>query len=117
MRPFRNHPQLGKGWVEDGFGHRLIRVVGWTAPGGQNSVSITYDLPAGTFDGAEPGTLDYALRAEPQSLWVDSVLTVQVSAPAGWTPVAQQGMLTQGSTATVSAVQSAPVNVAMSFTR
>ncbi len=117
VRPFKNHPQLGKGWVEDGFGHRLIRIVGWTAPGGQNSVSITYDLPAGTFGGAAPRTLDYALRAEPQSLWVDSVLTVQVSAPAGWTPVAQQGMLTQGSTATVSAVQSAPVNVAMSFTR
>jgi hypothetical protein len=117
VRPFKNHPQLGKGWVEDGFGHRLIRIVGWTAPGGQNSVSITYDLPAGTFYGTEPGTLDYALRAEPQSLWLDSVLTVQVSAPTGWVPVPQQGMLTQGSTATVSAVQSAPVNVAMSFTR
>jgi hypothetical protein len=117
VRPFRNHPQLGKGWVLDGFGHRLIRIVGWTGPGGQNSVSISYQLPPGTFTGAQAGTLDYALQAEPQSLFVDSVLTVQVTGPAGWTPVPMQGMLTQGATATVSAVQSAPVNVAITFGR
>ena len=117
VRPFRNHPQLGDGWVEDGFGHRLIRVVGWTEPGGQNSVSITYRLPPGTFSGAIPQSLDYVMQAEPQSLWIDSVITVQVTAPAGWIPVAQKGMKVQGSTATVSAVQSAPVNAAMTFER
>jgi Protein of unknown function (DUF4012) len=117
VRPFRNHPQLGKGWVDDGFGHRLIRIVGWTPPGGQNSVSVSYELPAGTFSGASEGQLQYLLQAEPQSLFQPSVITVQVTAPAGWTPVPQAGMDVQGSTATVSAVQSAPVNVSMLFER
>ncbi len=55
VRPFKNHPQLGRGWVDDGFGHRMIRVVGWTSPGGQNAVSVSYELPAGTFGGADAG--------------------------------------------------------------
>lgn len=117
VRPFKNHPQLGQGWVDDGFGHRLIRVVGWTKPGGQNSVSISYDLPAGTFSPGGSGTMPYTLQAEPQSLFIPSVITVQVTAPPGWVPVAQAGMKVQGATATVSAVQSAPVNVAMQFER
>lgn len=115
VRPFRNHPQLGKGWVDDGFGHRLIRVVGWTPPGGQTVVSVTYTLPPGTFATGQAGRLAYRLQAEPQSLWNDSVLTVQVTAPTGWTPIAQEGMNVQGSTATVSAIQNAPVNVAIDF--
>lgn len=117
VRPFKNHPQLGGGWVDDGFGHRLIRIVGWTPPGGQAVVSVTYELPPGTFTSSQSGRLDYTLQAEPQSLWTDSVLTVQVTAPPGWAPVAQDGMNVQGSTATVSAIQSAPVNVAISFER
>jgi hypothetical protein len=117
VRPFVNHPQLGKGWVDDGFGHRLIRIVGWTKPGGQNSVSISYRLPAGTFPLTAAGALPYTLRAEPQSLFIPSTLTVQVTAPDGWIPVAGPGMQVQGSTATISAVQSAPVNVAMQFER
>ena len=117
VRPFRNHPQLGGGWVNDGFGHRMIRVVGWTAPGGQNAVSISYQLPAGTFSGTDRDSLRYLLQAEPQSLWTPSTVTVQVTAPAGWTPVPQGGQDVSGSTATVSAVQSAPVNVVMNFER
>ena len=117
VRPFRNHPQLGSGWVDDGFGHRLIRVVGWTKPGGQNSVSISYDLPAGTFAVGESGLMPYVLQAEPQSLFIPSTLTVQVTAPPGWIPVAQPGQDVQGATATVSAVQSAPVNVVLQFER
>lgn len=115
VRPFVNHPQLGKGWVDDGFGHRLIRVVGWTAPGGQTSLSVTYTLPPGTFTTGQSGELRYTLQAEPQSLWNPSVITVQVTAPPGWQPVAQDGMNVQGSTATVSAVQDAPVNVGIDF--
>lgn len=117
VRPFRNHPQLGRGWVDDGFGHRMIRVVGWTSPGGQNAVSISYELPAGTFSGSTGDELVYRLRAEPQSLWNASTLTVQVTAPPGWTPVPQGGMEVKDSTATVSAVQSAPVDVLMQFER
>ena len=49
VRPFVNHPQLGRRWVDDGFGHKLIRVVGWTPPGGQTALSVSYRLPAGTF--------------------------------------------------------------------
>ncbi len=117
VRPFKNHPQLGEGWVDDGFGHRMIRVVGWTSPGGQNAVSISYELPPGTFAGGSPDELVYAIQAEPQSLFVPSTITVQVTAPPGWTPVAQPGMNVADSTATVSAVQSGPVNVAMAFER
>ncbi|MBI1351829.1 MAG: DUF4012 domain-containing protein [Actinomycetales bacterium] len=115
VRPFKNHPQLGRGWVDDGFGHKMIRIVGWTAPGGQNAVTVSYDLPAGTFGSAGLGRLDYQLRALPQSLWTPSTLTVQVTAPSGWTPVPQDGQQVSGSTATVSAVQSAPVDVSIGF--
>jgi hypothetical protein len=117
VRPFKNHPQLGRGWVDDGFGHRMIRVVGWTSPGGQSAVSVAYDLPAGTFSGETAGELAYRLQAEPQALWVPSTLTVQVTAPAGWTPVEQAGQEVSGSTATVSALQTAPVNVLIRFAR
>lgn len=117
VRPFKNHPQLGRGWVEDGFGHRMIRVVGWTPPGGQNAVSISYDLPAGTFGDGSTGELTYRLQAEPQSLWTPSTLTVQVTAPAGWAPVVQEGQEVSGSTATVSAVQTGPVDVVLRFER
>ena len=115
VRPFKNHSQLGGGWADDGFGHRFVRVVGWTKPAGQAVVSIDYDMPAGAFSGPG-GELYYTLRALPQSLWNPSTLTVQVDAPAGFIPQAQDGMKTQGSTAVVSAVQSAPVDVAMTFT-
>ena len=116
VRPFRNHPQLGRGWVLDGFGHKMIRVVGWTPPGGTNAVSVSYDLPAGSFLD-EDGGLTYRLQAEPQSLWQDSTLTVQVTGPVGWEPVAVPGMQVQEATGTVSAVQSAPVDVVMEFRR
>ncbi len=115
VRPFKNHPQLGRGWVDDGFGHKMIRVVGWTPPGGQNAVSVSYELPAGTFGSAAEGRLDYRLRALPQSIWTPSTLTVQVTAPTGWTPVPLDGQQVSGSTATVSAVQTAPVDVLMGF--
>jgi hypothetical protein len=117
VRPFKNHPQLGRGWVDDGFGNRLIRVVGWTPPGGQTAVSVSYRLPPGTFSGTGRDELVYRLQADPQSLWNPSTLTVQVTAPAGWSPVEQAGQDTQGSTATVSAVQDAPVGVVLRFQR
>lgn len=117
VRPFKGHIQLGRGWVDDGFGHKLIRVVGWTPPGGQATTGVSYRLPAGTFSTDDPGRLAYSLQAEPQSLWNNSVMTVSVTAPQGWSPVAQAGMNLVGSTLTASAVQDAPVNVQMEFTR
>jgi hypothetical protein len=116
VRPFKNHPQLGGGWVDDGFGHRMIRMVGWTPPGGTNAVSVSYSLPAGTFAVVD-GELTYRLHAEPQSLFVPSTLSVTVTPPPGWTPIEAGGQIQQGSTATVSAVQTAPVDVTMRFTR
>lgn len=122
VRPFRGHKQLGGGWVDDGFGHRMIRLVGWTPPGGQSAVSVSYSLPPGTFSVGTPGianpnTLEYRLQAEPQSLFIPSTLTVQVTPPSGFAPVRQPGMDITNATATVSAVQDAPVNVAITFER
>ena len=115
VRPFKNHPQLGRGWVDDGFGHKMIRIVGWTAPGGQNAVTVSYNLPPGTFRDPRQGDLVYSLRALPQSIWTPSTLTVQVTAPAGWAPISLDGQQVSGSTATVSAIQTAPVDVRIGF--
>lgn len=127
VRPFKGHGrrQLGGGWIEDGFGHPLLRVVGWTPPGGQSAITISYDLPPGTFstepsptnpqDSTEATSLEYRLKAEPQALFIDPTLTVQVTPPAGWGPVVQPGMKVSEGTATVSAVLNASVNVAMRF--
>ena len=121
VRPFRGHRQLGGGWIDDGFGHRFIRLVGWTPPGDQSAVSVTYELPAGTFsDGDTSGdsrTLTYRVQAEVQSLLNDSTITFQVTGPAGFTPIRQPGMKISEATGTVSAVQSGPVNAEIGFTR
>lgn len=109
VRPFKNHPQLGKGYVDDGFGHKLVRVVGWTAPQASSTVSQSYDLPAGTF--GKNGNLIYTLQADPQSLFKASTITVRVTAPNGYSPVETDGMVVDGQTAEVSAVQNGPVNV------
>ena len=108
VRPFKNHPQLGKGYVDDGFGHKLVRVVGWTAPQASSTVSESYDLPAGTF--GKNGNLTYTLQADPQSLFKASTITVRVTAPNGYAPVETDGMVVKGQTAEVSAVQEGPVN-------
>jgi len=118
VRPFAGHGrrQLGGGWIDDGFGNTMIRVVGWTPPGGQSAVSVSYDLPAGTFantlpetpddpSGAESATvLTYRITAEPQALFIDPSLTIQVTPPPGWAPVEVPGMQIAEGTATLSAV-------------
>ena len=120
VRPFRGHKQLGGGWVDDGFGHRMIRLVGWTPPAGQSAVSISYSLPPGTFSASnssaqDQNTLTYVLHAEPQSLFLPGTLTVQVTPPAGFSPVRQPGMKITDSTATVSAVQDGPLDIGITF--
>jgi hypothetical protein len=91
-------------------------MVGWTPPGGQTTVSVSYDLPAGTF-GGDGRPLVYSLRAEPQSLFINSTITVRVTGPDGWEPESGAGMKVFGRTGEVSAVQDAPVNVTMGFRR
>ena len=115
VRPFKGHQQLGGGWVDDGFGHRMIRLVGWTPPGGQSAVAISSALPPGTFNSANSSALTYVLHADPQSLYVPGTLTVQVTPPNGFAPVRQPGMKITDSTATVSAVQAAPIDIAIEF--
>lgn len=117
VRPFKGHNQLGKGWVDDGFGHKMIRLVGWTPPGGQSAVSISYTLPAGTFSTGNSSELEYTIRSEPQSLFIPSTLTVQVTGPQGFRPVKQGGMKINEGTATLSAIQSGPVDATIRFTR
>ena len=121
VRPFRGHQQLGGGWIDDGFGHRMIRLVGWTPPGGQSAVSVSYELPVGTFSGGDTTgdarELTYRIQAETQSLFNDSVITIQVTGPQGFKPVRQSGMKITDTTATLSAVQSGPVNAEIGFTQ
>jgi hypothetical protein len=117
VRPFKGHNQLGKGWVDDGLGHKMIRLVGWTPPGGQSAVSISYTLPAGTFSTGNSSELEYTIRSEPQSLFIPSTLTVQVTGPQGFRPVKQGGMKINEATATLSAVQSGPVDATIRFTQ
>ena len=104
----------------------MIRVVGWTAPGGQSAITVSYDLPAGTFSTdvsptnpqtiePSPTSLEYRLRAEPQALFIDPTLTVQVTPPPGWGPVAVPGMQVSEGTATVSAVLDGPLDIGIRF--
>ena len=127
VRPFAGHGrrQLGGGWIDDGFGNTMIRVVGWTSPGGQSAITVSYDLPAGTFSTdakptdpqttTEPTSLEYRLRAEPQALFIDPTLTVQVTPPPGWGPVEVPGMQVSEGTATVSAVLDSPLDIGIRF--
>ena len=117
VRPFRGHQQYGKGFVDDGFGQRLIRVVGWIKPGGQAAVSVSYEMPAGTFIDPESRAPMYRLRVEPQSLFVDSTVTVRVTAPPGWRPEEERGMKVTGPTVEASAVQDGPIDVQFKFIR
>jgi hypothetical protein len=119
VRPFKGHSrqQFGQGWVDDGYGNKLIRVVGWTPPGGQAAVGVSYSLPAGTFINAETGALVYEILADPQSLFISPTITVSVKGPQGWSPVRYQGMDVTDENATVSAVLDAPTKIAVEFTR
>jgi hypothetical protein len=115
VRPFRGHKQLGGGWVDDGFGHRMIRLVGWTPPAGQSAVSISYTLPPGTFSVENSTDLVYRIHADPQSLFTPGTITVSVTPPPGYSPVRERGMDVTDSTATVSAVQDGPLDIGLNF--
>lgn len=119
VRPFKGHSrqQFGQGWVDDGYGNKLIRVVGWTPPGGQAAVGISYNLPAGTFINADTGALQYEILADPQGLFIPPTVTVSVNGPGGWNPVRYPGMNITGQKATVSAVLDKPTKIAVEFTR
>jgi hypothetical protein len=63
----------------------------------------------------QPTVLEYRIQAEPQALFIDPTLTVQVTPPAGWAPVAVPGMQVVEGTATVSAVLDQPLKVGIRF--
>jgi hypothetical protein len=119
VRPFKGHSrqQFGQGWVDDGYGNKLIRVVGWTPPGGQAAVGVSYTLPADTFIDTETGALEYEILADPQGLFISPTFTVSVNGPQGWRPVRYQGMAVTDQNATVSAVLDAPTKITVEFTR
>jgi len=126
IRPFKGHArqQAGNGFVSDGFGNRMVRVVGWTPPGGTSQVVVSYELPPGTFSAvggspeqARQPALVYRLRAEPQSVFGSPTLSVTVIPPPGYRVTPYAGMEVTGNAATVSAVLDRPVDVGMEFTR
>ena len=116
VRPFQNHQQFGRGFVNDGYGQKLVRVVGWTPPGGQSAVTVSYELPPNTFE-LDGNTLTYRLHADPQPLFTPSTITVRVTAPEGFRPAPDPGMQVTGSSMEASAVQTGPIDVQMTFTR
>jgi hypothetical protein len=117
VRPFKGHSrqQVGGGFTRDGFGQRLVRVVGWTPPGGSTQLGVSYTLPPGTFTAQD--RLVYRVRVEPQPVFRTPTVTVQVSVPTGWQVTEQPGMIRDGVTTSVSAVLDAPVEIGMEFTR
>lgn len=121
VRPFRNHAQFGQGFVNDGFGQKLVRVAGWTPPGGQAAVSVSYELPPGTFSSSAGAPvlggrrLVYRLTADPQAIWNPATLTVRVTGPPGRVPVPIEGALVTGNTIEVSAIQDGPVTLRLPF--
>lgn len=123
IRPFKNHQQFGQGFANDGFGQKIVRVVGWTPPGGQSVVSVSYELPPGTFSASAGGPvlggrrLVYRLHADPQAIWNPSTLTVRVTGPAGRVPEPIDGAIITGSTIELSAVQDGPVRIRIPFVR
>jgi hypothetical protein len=126
IRPFKGHSrqQAGSGFVSDGFGNRMVRVVGWTPPGGTSQVVVSYELPPGTFSAvggspeeARQPALVYRLRAEPQAVFLPPTLSVTVIPPPGYRVTPYSGMEITGNAATVSAVLDRPVDVGMEFTR
>jgi len=128
VRPFRGHgrDQLGAGWVDDGFGYPLIRVVGWTPPGEDAVITVSYELPPGTFvpgglaEDVELSTLDaveYRVQAEPQALFNDQTLTVQVYPPPGWRVSTYPGMKVQDGAGIVSAVVAGPTRIGVRAVR
>jgi Protein of unknown function (DUF4012) len=123
VRPFKNHQQFGQGFVNDGFGQKLVRIVGWTPPGGQAVVSVSYELPPGTFSASAGAPvlggrrLVYRLQADPQAIWNPSTLTVRVTGPAGRVPEPIEGAIITGNTIELSAVQDGPVRIRVPFVR
>ena len=122
VRSFKGHTrgQLGAGWVDDGSGYPMIRVVGWTPPGGESAITLSYEMPAGSFvagqlpgdsEATEVDVLEYRVQAEPQALLVDQTLTVQVYPPAGWTIATYPGMKVENGAAIVSAVVEGPTRI------
>ncbi len=128
VRPFKGHgrDQLGFGWVDDGFGNPLLRVVGWTPPGDDAVITLSYELPPGTFvPGGAPEDVDlttldaveYRVQAEPQALFEDQTLTVQVYPPPGWNVVTYSGMKVQDGAGIVSAVVDGPTRIGVRAVR
>ena len=95
----------------------MIRVVGWTPPGGQAAVGVSYNLPEGTFINTDTGALEYEILADPQSLFIAPTVTVSVNGPDGFSPVRYPGMDVKDQNATVSAVLDKPTKINVEFTR
>jgi hypothetical protein len=71
-------PFNGSTWVDDGYGHRLARMIGKLAPDAHGEIELSYDLPPGTFRGKD-GTVTYSLHALTQPLWWPATLDLRVT--------------------------------------
>ena len=79
---FRRIPWFhGEEWIDDGYGRQMTQVLGTMKPHGSAVITMTYELPAGTF--LHDGALVYTLHADPQSTLKTTNLILNVTGPDG----------------------------------
>jgi hypothetical protein len=93
-------------------GRKAVRVGRWIPPGESTVVTLTYDLPAGTF-GAD-GNLEYRASVEHQLLINEATLTVTVRGPSQPTPL-EGDWTVQGNDANTTFIVTRPTTIALGY--
>ncbi len=79
----------------DAAGRTFLESVSSADPGQTALLTVTYNLPAGTFsDGSN--SLKYVSTADPQPMWTVPTITVHVIAPAGYSARGEDGWTQDG---------------------
>lgn len=93
-------------------GRKGVRIGRWIPPGESSVITLTYDLPPGTF--GTDGNLEYRAGVEHQLLVNEAMLTVNVQGPSQ--PTALEGEWTvDGNDATTQFPLSEPTTVALGY--
>ena len=93
-------------------GREAVRVGRWIPPGESSIVTVSYDLPAGTF--GSDGVLDYRVGVEHQLTVADTDLTVNVLGPSAPEPREGEWRI-NGALASTAFPVSEPTTLAVAF--